>query len=32
MVTTEQIKELRNKTGISIGQCKAALEEAGGDA
>jgi len=31
MVTTEQIKELRNKTGISIGQCKAALEEANGD-
>lgn len=31
MVTTEQIKELRNKTGISIGQCKNALEEAGGD-
>jgi elongation factor Ts len=31
MVTTEQIKELRAKTGISIGQCKKALEEAGGD-
>jgi len=31
MITTEQIKELRNKTGISIGQCKVALEEAGGD-
>ncbi|MBU1557367.1 elongation factor Ts [Patescibacteria group bacterium] len=31
MVTTEQIKELRGKTGISIGQCKKALEEAGGD-
>lgn len=31
MVTTEQIKELRGKTGISIGQCKNALEEAGGD-
>ncbi len=30
-ITTEQIKELRNKTGISIGQCKNALEEAGGD-
>lgn len=31
MVTTEQIKELRDRTGISIGQCKKALEEAGGD-
>ena len=31
MITTEQIKELRNRTGISIGQCKSALEEAGGD-
>jgi elongation factor Ts len=31
MITTEQIKELRNRTGISIGQCKNALEEAGGD-
>ncbi len=31
MVTTEQIKELRAKTGISIGQCKKALEEAGAD-
>ena len=31
MVTTEQIKELRDKTGISIAQCKQALEEAGGD-
>lgn len=31
MVTTEQIKELRDRTGISIGQCKQALEEAGGD-
>ena len=30
-ITTEQIKELRSKTGISIGQCKNALEEAGGD-
>jgi len=30
-ITTEQIKELRNRTGISIGQCKNALEEAGGD-
>lgn len=31
MITTEQIKELRNKTGVSIMQCKNALEEAGGD-
>ena len=31
MITTEQIKELRDKTGISIMQCKKALEEAGGD-
>ncbi len=27
----EQVKELREKTGISIMQCKKALEEAGGD-
>lgn len=31
MITTEQIKELRERTGISIGQCKQALEEANGD-
>jgi len=31
MVTTQQIKELRNSTGISVMQCKNALEEAGGD-
>jgi len=31
MVTIEQIKELRDRTGISIAQCKKALEEAGGD-
>ena len=31
MVTTEQIKELRERTGISIGQCKKALEDANGD-
>jgi elongation factor Ts len=30
-VTTEQVKELREKTGISIIQCKKALEEADGD-
>ena len=32
MITTEQIKELRDQTGVSIMQCKKALEEAGGDA
>lgn len=31
MITTEQIKELRDRTGISVIQCKKALEEAGGD-
>ena len=31
MITTEQVKELRDKTGISVMQCKKALEEAGGD-
>jgi elongation factor Ts len=31
MITTEQIKELRDATGISVMQCKKALEEAGGD-
>ena len=31
MVTIDQIKELRNKTGVSIGECKKALEEANGD-
>jgi elongation factor Ts len=30
-ITTEQIKELRNITGVSIMQCKKALEEAEGD-
>jgi elongation factor Ts len=30
-ITTETIKELRDKTGVSIMQCKKALEEAGGD-
>lgn len=32
MVTTEQVKSLRDATGISVMQCKKALEEAGGDA
>ncbi|MDP2593139.1 MAG: elongation factor Ts [bacterium] len=31
MTTTEQIKQLRDQTGISIMQCKKALEEAGDD-
>ncbi len=31
MITTEQIKDLRDRTGISIMQCKKALEEVGGD-
>jgi elongation factor Ts len=31
MITTEQVKDLRDKTGISVMQCRKALEEAGGD-
>jgi len=31
MVTTEEIKALRDETGVSIMQCKRALEEAAGD-
>ena len=30
-ITTNIIKELREKTGVSVMQCKKALEEAGGD-
>ena len=30
-ITTDTIKELRDVTGVSIMQCKKALEEAGGD-
>ncbi len=30
-ITTEQIKELRDATGVSVMQCKKALEEAQGD-
>ena len=30
-ITTEMIKELRDSTGISVMQCKHALEEAEGD-
>lgn len=31
MVTIEQIKKLRQETGVSISECKKALEEAKGD-
>lgn len=31
MISAEQIKELREKTGISVAACKKALEQAGGD-
>ena len=31
-ITTEDVKALRDKTGISVMQCKKALEEAQGDA
>ncbi len=31
MISLDQIKELRDKTGISIMQCRKALEDAGGD-
>jgi len=31
MVTTDEVKQLRDQTGVSIMQCKKALEEAGGD-
>lgn len=31
MITTEQVKELRDKTGVSIMQCRKALDEAQGD-
>ena len=30
-ITTDQVKELRDMTGVSVMQCKKALEEAGGD-
>jgi elongation factor Ts len=30
-ITAEQVKELREATGVSVMQCKNALEEAGGD-
>ncbi len=31
MVTTDQVKKLRDRTGLSVMQCRKALEEAGGD-
>lgn len=31
MISTEQVKELRDKTGISVMQCQKALIDAGGD-
>lgn len=31
MISLDQVKELRDKTGISIMQCRKALEDAGGD-
>lgn len=31
-ITTDQIKKLREETGLSIMQCRKALEDAGGDA
>ncbi len=30
-ITTEEIKELRERTGVSVMECKKALEETGGD-
>jgi elongation factor Ts len=30
-ITTEQVKALRDRTGVSVMDCKRALEEAGGD-
>lgn len=30
-ITSKEIKELRDQTGVSVMQCKKALEEAGGD-
>ena len=30
-ITTELVKQLRDSTGVSVMQCKKALEEAGGD-
>lgn len=32
MITIEQIKQLREETGVSVSECKKALQESGGDA
>ena len=32
MINIEQVKELRQETGVSISECQSALEEAGGNA
>ena len=31
MITTEQVKEIRERTGVGLAKCKSALEECGGD-
>ncbi len=31
MVSIKDVKELRNRTGVSLGECKKALKESGGD-
>ena len=31
MVSFDDVKKLRAETGLSIGQCKKSLEDAGGD-
>ena len=31
VITSDQVKELREKTGVSVMECKKALDEAGGD-
>ena len=31
MISSEDIKQLRDKTGVSVMLCKKALEETGGD-
>ncbi len=31
MITSEQVKQLRDKTGVSVMACKEALEKSGGD-
>ena len=30
-VTAEMVKELRDRTGVGMGKCKEALDQAGGD-